>query len=100
MTNTNTVNAVKNIFSNDEIHKEEKGFLEELIEAIPLVVDSEDVGDTIEYYDEFGCVLFCVDIVDANNYLFRFYENEYLISEDALQKIKSILVSPVTTSAD
>lgn len=75
----------------ERIRTEEKGFLEELLEAIPNVVATEDVGNSTEYLDEYGCVLFCVDIVDDNNYVFRFYENEYPVDEETLNKVKMIL---------
>lgn len=79
------------LFENGTIQNKEKGFLEELLEAIPLVADSDDTGNTIEYYDEYGSTLFCVDIVGDNQYLFRFYENAYPVDENALQAINQIL---------
>ena len=81
----------KKLFADGTIQSEEKGFLEELLEAIPLVADSEDMGNTIEYQDEYGSVLFCVDLVGDNSYLFRFYENAYPVDEPTLKKIQQIL---------
>lgn len=81
----------KDIFKTDHIRSEEKGFLEDLLEAMPNVVDSEDVGNSTEYLDEYGCVLFVVDIVGDDEYIFRFYENEYSITGETLETVKKIL---------
>lgn len=89
--NNKTEKEVKSLFKDGEIGEQERGFLEDLLEAIPNVDSSEDVGSTIEYYDEYGSTLFCVDFVGEDSYLFRFYHNSYPVSGEMLKKIEEIL---------
>ena len=83
--------TVEKLFENDEIRINERNFLEDILEAIPLIDSTEEVGNSVEYRDEDGTVLFCVDLLSDNTYMFRFYEAEYVIDEETLQKIKNIL---------
>ena len=83
--------ATKTMFDKDIMTGEERGFLEDLLEVIPNVVDSEDTGNITEYYDEYGCVLFSIEIVGDEEYIFHFYDYSYPINEETLQKIKEIL---------
>lgn len=83
----------REMFKDGRIGEYERGFLEDLLEAIPNVDSSDDVGNTIEYYDEYGSTLFCVDIVGNDQYIFRFYDNAYPVSEDVMKQIAQIFVS-------
>lgn len=81
----------KKVLEENNVDAYGKEFLEELMEALDNVEGMEDYGSTIEFYDEFGTVLFQVEVSGDTEYTFKFYENSYTVDNQIMEALLEAL---------
>lgn len=87
------VSEVSMLLKEMKTKRDDINFLEELLDSLDNAAGYENYGDVVEYYDEFGTVLFLLKFTDADSYTFKFYENQYEVPKIALDDFLVFLKS-------